>query len=118
MIWSGTSLSDKSLSEIQLEHEKDDQFVVVVVKVIVGRLLEKDEKLEWWFEQDIDREEKRFEGDEDGGELEDVGDLSFEENSFETERKDWDEKIRHHFPRWNHPMDEMTMDDLEWRRRS
>ncbi|GKD26699.1 hypothetical protein Tco_1232913 [Tanacetum coccineum] len=35
----------------------------------------------------------------------------------ETERKDWDEKIRHYFPRWNHPMDEMTMDDLEWRRR-
>ncbi|GJS15026.1 hypothetical protein Tco_0409498 [Tanacetum coccineum] len=31
------------------------------------------EKLEWWFEQDIDKEEERFEGDEDGGELEDVG---------------------------------------------
>ncbi|GJT81480.1 hypothetical protein Tco_1055822 [Tanacetum coccineum] len=24
------------------------------------------EKLEWWFEQDIDEEEVRFEGDEDG----------------------------------------------------
>ncbi|GJZ37163.1 hypothetical protein Tco_0583354 [Tanacetum coccineum] len=27
------------------------------------------EKLEWWFEQDIDKEEGRFEGDEDGGEV-------------------------------------------------
>ncbi|GJZ62676.1 hypothetical protein Tco_0618813 [Tanacetum coccineum] len=27
------------------------------------------EKLEWWFEQDIDKEEERFEGDEDGGEV-------------------------------------------------
>ncbi|GJT76589.1 hypothetical protein Tco_1043314 [Tanacetum coccineum] len=26
-------------------------------------------KLEWWFEQDIDKEEERFEGDEDGGEM-------------------------------------------------
>ncbi|GJV15757.1 hypothetical protein Tco_1361080 [Tanacetum coccineum] len=27
------------------------------------------EKLEWWFEQDIDKEEERFEGNEDGGEV-------------------------------------------------
>ncbi|GJU40461.1 hypothetical protein Tco_1193418 [Tanacetum coccineum] len=27
------------------------------------------EKLEWWFEQDIDKEKERFEGDEDGGEI-------------------------------------------------
>ncbi|GJX47701.1 hypothetical protein Tco_0272891 [Tanacetum coccineum] len=27
------------------------------------------EKLEWWFEQDIDKEEVRFEGDEDGDEV-------------------------------------------------
>ncbi|GJV71452.1 hypothetical protein Tco_1491447 [Tanacetum coccineum] len=27
-------------------------------------------KLEWWFEQDIDKEEERFEGDEDGGKYE------------------------------------------------
>ncbi|GJW24489.1 hypothetical protein Tco_0038300 [Tanacetum coccineum] len=27
------------------------------------------EKLEWWFEQDIDEEEVRFEGDEDGDEV-------------------------------------------------
>ncbi|GKD27876.1 hypothetical protein Tco_1234090, partial [Tanacetum coccineum] len=45
----------------------------MVVKEIVSRLLEEEEKLEWWFEQDIDKEEERFEGDEDGGELEDVG---------------------------------------------
>ncbi|GJR50633.1 hypothetical protein Tco_1401154 [Tanacetum coccineum] len=39
---------------------------MMVVKEIVGRLLEEEEKLEWWFEQDIDKEEERFEGDEDG----------------------------------------------------
>ncbi|GJT56758.1 hypothetical protein Tco_0991812 [Tanacetum coccineum] len=27
------------------------------------------EKLEWWFEQDIDKEKERFEGDEYGGEI-------------------------------------------------
>ncbi|GJV36528.1 hypothetical protein Tco_1409005 [Tanacetum coccineum] len=27
------------------------------------------EKLEWWFEQDIDKEEERFKGDEDDGEV-------------------------------------------------
>ncbi|GJU73149.1 hypothetical protein Tco_1264554, partial [Tanacetum coccineum] len=27
------------------------------------------EKLEWWFEQDIDKEDKRFEAYEDGGEV-------------------------------------------------
>ncbi|GKC31785.1 hypothetical protein Tco_1039079, partial [Tanacetum coccineum] len=127
-----TCNNDKSLSEIQLEHEKEDEFVVVVVKVvhkcrhwmdlcvnqewwrccgvgwsfdllrdcmmvvkeIVGRLLEEEEvshfrkevmilhfhtcltvilgfleKLERWFEQDFDKEEERFEGDEDGGEV-------------------------------------------------
>nr|GEX80704.1 hypothetical protein [Tanacetum cinerariifolium] len=37
---------------------------------------------------------------------------------FETERKDWNEKIHHHFHQWNHPMDEMKVDDLEWRRMS
>ncbi|GJX65596.1 hypothetical protein Tco_0299939 [Tanacetum coccineum] len=41
----------------------------MVVKEIVSRLLEEEEKLEWWFEQDIDKEEERFEGDEDGGEV-------------------------------------------------
>ncbi|GKB52570.1 hypothetical protein Tco_0903323 [Tanacetum coccineum] len=39
----------------------------MAVKEIVSKLLEEEEKLEWWFEQDIDKEEERFEGDEDGG---------------------------------------------------
>ncbi|GJS59190.1 ribonuclease H-like domain-containing protein [Tanacetum coccineum] len=41
----------------------------MVVKEILSRLLEEEEKLEWWFEQDIDKEEVRFEGDEDGDEV-------------------------------------------------
>ncbi|GJT10543.1 hypothetical protein Tco_0857585 [Tanacetum coccineum] len=71
-----TCNNDKNLSEIQLEHEKEDEFVVVVVKVvhecrhwmdwdcmmvvkeIVSRLLEEEDKLEWWFEQDIDEEDE------------------------------------------------------------
>ncbi|GJS96271.1 hypothetical protein Tco_0803239 [Tanacetum coccineum] len=40
----------------------------LVLKEIVSRLLEEEEKLEWWFNQDIDEEEVRFEGDEDGDE--------------------------------------------------
>ncbi|GJZ66936.1 hypothetical protein Tco_0630176 [Tanacetum coccineum] len=57
--------NDKSLSEIQLEHEKEDDLVVVVVKAvheldcrmvvkeIEDGLLEEMEKFRWWFEQDI-----------------------------------------------------------------
>ncbi|GJS15899.1 hypothetical protein Tco_0410371 [Tanacetum coccineum] len=62
--------NDKNLSEIQLEHEKEDELVVVVVKVvhecrhlivdcmmvvkeIEDGLLEEIEKFGWWFEQDI-----------------------------------------------------------------
>nr|GEY95109.1 hypothetical protein [Tanacetum cinerariifolium] len=48
----------------------------MVVKEIVSRLLEEEglshfgkEKLEWWFEQDINKEEERFKGDEDDGEV-------------------------------------------------
>ncbi|GKA45175.1 hypothetical protein Tco_0737971 [Tanacetum coccineum] len=56
-----TCNNDKSLSEIQLEHEKEDELVVVVVKVMVVKeiedgLLEEIEKFGWWFEQDIDGE--------------------------------------------------------------
>ncbi|GJU70062.1 hypothetical protein Tco_1256321 [Tanacetum coccineum] len=67
-----TCNNDNNLSEIQLEHEKEDEFVVVVVKAvdcmmvvkeIVSRLLEEVEKLEWWFEQDIDEEEEDEEGE-------------------------------------------------------
>ncbi|GKC37625.1 hypothetical protein Tco_1050009 [Tanacetum coccineum] len=69
--------NDKNLSEIQLEHEKEDELVAVVVKVvhelncmmvvkeIENRLLEEVEKLEWWLEQDIDDEGE--EDEEDGG---------------------------------------------------
>ncbi|GKE90054.1 hypothetical protein Tco_1567529 [Tanacetum coccineum] len=100
-----TCNNDKSLSEIQLEHEKEDEFVVVVMKGLydggegdckytlggsrcesfwekgddfgvdvfrfhtcLTNILGFLEKLEWWFEQDIDKEEVRFEGDEDGDE--------------------------------------------------
>nr|GEX39843.1 hypothetical protein [Tanacetum cinerariifolium] len=73
-----TCNNDKNLSEIQLEHEKEDELVVVVVvkvvheldcimvvKEIENRLLEEMEKLGWWFEQDIggeseDDKEKRL----------------------------------------------------------
>ncbi|GKA40879.1 hypothetical protein Tco_0733472 [Tanacetum coccineum] len=63
-----TCNNDKSLSEIQLEHEKEDELVVVVVKMvheldcrmvvkeIEDGLLEEMEKFRWWFEQDIDGE--------------------------------------------------------------
>ncbi|GKB60295.1 hypothetical protein Tco_0916481 [Tanacetum coccineum] len=112
MIWRDMGWSnEKNLSEIQLEHEKEDGFVVVVVKVVHkcrhwmdlytlgGRGGEsfweggKDfgvdvlrfhtcltdilgflKKLEWWFEQDTDKEEERFKGDENGGEVWKLGD--------------------------------------------
>ncbi|GKF44339.1 hypothetical protein Tco_0130891, partial [Tanacetum coccineum] len=41
----------------------------MVVKKIVSRLLEEEGKLEWCFEQDIDKEEVRFEGDKGGDEV-------------------------------------------------
>ncbi|GJV82115.1 putative reverse transcriptase domain-containing protein [Tanacetum coccineum] len=53
--------------------EREDQMKLkdckMVVKEIVSRLLEEEEKLEWWFEKDIDKEEERFEGDEDVGKV-------------------------------------------------
>ncbi|GJY72787.1 hypothetical protein Tco_0477218, partial [Tanacetum coccineum] len=42
---------------------------MVVVKEIVSRLLEEVEKLEWWFEQDIDDEEEEDEEGEGGSEV-------------------------------------------------
>nr|GEY16957.1 hypothetical protein [Tanacetum cinerariifolium] len=68
--------NNKSLSEIQLEHEREDEFVEMMVKMvhaycmlvekeIVSILLEEEEvshfgkeKLKWWFKQDIDVEEE------------------------------------------------------------
>nr|GEV26851.1 hypothetical protein [Tanacetum cinerariifolium] len=77
-----TCNNDKSLSEIQLEHEKEDEFVMVVMKTLGGSrgesfgeecydlgvgvlrfhnfitdILSFLVKFEWWFEQDIDDEE-------------------------------------------------------------
>ncbi|GJW62260.1 hypothetical protein Tco_0111595 [Tanacetum coccineum] len=61
-----TCNNDKNLSEIQLEHEKEDELVAVVVKVeIENELLEEVEKFRWWFEQDIDDERKEIEEDEE-----------------------------------------------------
>nr|GEU85697.1 hypothetical protein [Tanacetum cinerariifolium] len=81
--------NDKSLSEIQLEHEREDEFVVVVVKMvheyrdcmmvvkeIVNRLLEEEEKLEWWFEQDIDVEEEYDEEGDGGSKVREFDDLN------------------------------------------
>ncbi|GJX71298.1 putative reverse transcriptase domain-containing protein [Tanacetum coccineum] len=66
--YNNTCNNDKNLSEIQLEHEKEDELVVVVVKVvheldcmmvvkeIEDGLFEEIEKFGWWFEQDISGE--------------------------------------------------------------
>nr|GEV36065.1 hypothetical protein [Tanacetum cinerariifolium] len=79
-----TCNNDKSLSEIQLEHEKEDEFVVMVMKVvdecrdcmmvvknIVNRLLEKVEVILFGkkFEQYIDDEEEEDEEGEGGSEV-------------------------------------------------
>nr|GEU47010.1 hypothetical protein [Tanacetum cinerariifolium] len=79
-----TCNNGKNLSEIQLEHEKEDELVVMVVKVvhkldcmmvvkeIENGLLEEIEKFGWWFEQDIggenedDREKKLVMVSEEG----------------------------------------------------
>nr|GEW12364.1 hypothetical protein [Tanacetum cinerariifolium] len=77
-----TCNNEKNLSETQLKHEKEDELVMVVVKVvhecrhwivdcmmvvkeIKDELLEETEKFGWWFEQDIggkseDDSEKRL----------------------------------------------------------
>nr|GEV37657.1 hypothetical protein [Tanacetum cinerariifolium] len=110
-----TSNNDKNLSEVQLEHEKEDEFVVVVVKevhelkVIVSRLLEKEGKLELWFKQDTDKEEERFEEDEDGGEM--------KKRLFEKKKRSWGEMIHHHFHQSWQQVEVMRNDDLEWNQR-
>nr|GEW28130.1 hypothetical protein [Tanacetum cinerariifolium] len=86
----------------------------MVVKEIVSRLLEEEEKLEWWFEQDIDDDEEKNEEGDGGSERHHLT----RKRCIETERKDWNEKIHHHFHQWYHPTDEIRMDDLEWWRRS
>nr|GFA38539.1 hypothetical protein [Tanacetum cinerariifolium]GFA39548.1 hypothetical protein [Tanacetum cinerariifolium] len=117
-----TCNNDKNLSEIQLEHEKEGELVAVVVKVvheldcmmvvkeIENELLVEVEKLEWWFEQDIDDEGE--EDEEDGG-----GDET-RKRCVEKGKKSWNEMIHHHLHQCCHPTDEMRMGDLKWWRRS
>ncbi|GKA54804.1 hypothetical protein Tco_0753753 [Tanacetum coccineum] len=95
-----TCNNDKNLSEIQLEHEKEDELVLVVVKVVhecrhwmgsegesfweegddfgvdvlcfytcLTDILGFLEKLEWWFEQDIDDEGEEDKEGEGGSEV-------------------------------------------------
>ncbi|GKD34211.1 hypothetical protein Tco_1249720 [Tanacetum coccineum] len=89
-----TCNNDKNLSEIQLEHEKEDELVAVVVKTLGGSRggffwEEGDdfgvdvlrfhtcltdihgflEKLEWWFEQDINDAGEEDEEGEGGSEV-------------------------------------------------
>nr|GEW76448.1 hypothetical protein [Tanacetum cinerariifolium] len=129
-----TCNDDKSLSEILLEYEKEDEFVVAVMKTLRGcrgesfweegddfgvdvlrfhtcltNILGFLEKFEWWFKQDIDDEEEEDEEGEGGSET--------MRRCFGTEMRNWNEMIHHHFHQGCHPTDEMRMDDLEWRRR-
>nr|GEV06414.1 hypothetical protein [Tanacetum cinerariifolium] len=113
-----TCNNDKNLREIQLEHEKEDELVTVVVKVVYkldcmmmvkeieNELLEEVEVSHFRKKKDMEDEE------EDGG-----GDET-RKRRFETERKSWNEMIHHHFPQWYHLTDKMRMDDLKWWRRS
>ncbi|GJU53648.1 hypothetical protein Tco_1227362 [Tanacetum coccineum] len=89
-----TCNNDKNLSEIQLKHEKEDELVAVVVKTLGGSggesfweeggdfgvdflcfhicltgILGFLEKLEWWFEEDIDDEGEEDEESEGGSEV-------------------------------------------------
>nr|GEW59839.1 hypothetical protein [Tanacetum cinerariifolium] len=70
-----TCNNEKSLSEVQLKHEKEDKLVMVVVKgcgmvvrKIDNELVKEMQKLDWWFEQDIDDEGEKDEKDKDGDE--------------------------------------------------
>nr|GEX79818.1 hypothetical protein [Tanacetum cinerariifolium] len=78
----------------------------MVVKEIVSRVLKEEGKLELWFEQDIDKEEERFKGDEDGGEM--------KKRLVEKENMSWGKMIHHHFHQSWHQVKVMRKDDLEW----
>ncbi|GKE22341.1 hypothetical protein Tco_1433853, partial [Tanacetum coccineum] len=97
------SNNDKNLSEIQLDHERVDRLVVVVVKVvhevvvkeIENGLVEEMEKLEWWFEQDINDERDEVEEDEedkDGGEVRELSDLNNGKEIIERQSMVWIEE--------------------------
>ncbi|GJY41225.1 hypothetical protein Tco_0428495 [Tanacetum coccineum] len=78
MIWRGTSLrygtSKKKVNEVDFISQRVELALdglvcesrMVEVKEIVNTLLEEVEKLEWWFEQDIDDEED-YDEEGDGG---------------------------------------------------
>nr|GEY25458.1 hypothetical protein [Tanacetum cinerariifolium] len=74
----GYETGEKKMNEVDFisQREKEDEFVTVVVKVvhelkeIKNGILEDVEKLEWWFEQDIDDEGEEDEEDEGGSEVE------------------------------------------------
>ncbi|GKE48375.1 hypothetical protein Tco_1479633, partial [Tanacetum coccineum] len=66
----------------------------MVVKEIVSRLLEEEEKLEWWFEQDIDKEEERFEGDEYGEDIQCAGSDTRPPMLDKADFASWQQRIR------------------------
>ncbi|GJZ68848.1 hypothetical protein Tco_0632398, partial [Tanacetum coccineum] len=79
----GVALSEASIYRSKVDQGLTKMGVKVECKL---RPLEEEEKLEWWFEQDIDKEEERFEGDEDGGENEefDIWDMEMEPFTLST----------------------------------
>ncbi|GJT37270.1 hypothetical protein Tco_0937135 [Tanacetum coccineum] len=77
-----TCNNGKNMSEIQLEHVKEDELVAVVVKVMFG----------WWFEQDIDDIREEVEEDADGGEVCELSDLNNRKDMIEWQSMVWIEE--------------------------
>nr|GEV63882.1 hypothetical protein [Tanacetum cinerariifolium] len=94
--------------ETRSRDEEGDDFEVDVLRfhTCLIDILSFLEKLEWWFEQDIDDEEEEDEEGEGGSET--------MKRCFGTEMRSLNEMIPHHFHQGCHPTDEMRMDDLEW----
>ncbi|GJU32930.1 hypothetical protein Tco_1176519 [Tanacetum coccineum] len=65
---------------------------MVVVKEIVSRLLEEVEKLEWWFEQDIDNEEEEDEKGKGGSEVRELDNLNNGKDSITWQSMVWMEE--------------------------
>nr|GEY25444.1 hypothetical protein [Tanacetum cinerariifolium] len=65
---------------------------MMVVEEILNRLLEKVEKLEWWFEQDIDNEEEVDEEGEGGSEVWKFNDLNNRKDSITWQSMVWMEE--------------------------
>ncbi|GKE01529.1 hypothetical protein Tco_1389512 [Tanacetum coccineum] len=62
---------------------------MMVVKEIENELLEEVEKLEWWFEQDIDDEGEEDEEDGGGDEVREFGDLNNGKDVIEWQSMVW-----------------------------